>query len=255
MKDYRGALAKRNKITKLALLGAFVVVVIIAIVVGMLDEGNYWAPLLIIVFYLICFMIVTTIMKYRSSYHMRISQFLLSVFCRAENNRLYLKHGVEMRPGFLAKWVEFTCLDNSTTDEMIRNMRQRFLKPALEQRAAIYDKQLMTHTALVKEQIDIENQIRKQMSNNMADRDAREQAEVAEAVLESNPNDFSEEHDLSVQALGANSQAAMAVYDGQQPGMPPSAVDKKPKKGRKKKKDQAMGAMMIDGPPLDQDGN
>lgn len=95
------------------------------------------------------------------------------------------------------------------------------------------------------------------MSSQNADRDAREQAEVAEAVLESNPNDFSEEHDLSIQALGAgaSSQAAMAVYDGQQPGMPPSAVDKKPKKGRKKKKDQAMGAMMIDGPPLDQDGN
>lgn len=157
MKDYRGALAKRNKITKLSLLGAFVVTVILAIVVGMLDEGNYWAPLLIIVFYLICFMIVTTIMKYRSSYHMRISQFLLSVYCRAENNRLYLKHGVEMRPGFLGKWVEFTCLDNSTTEEMIMHMRQRFLKPTLEQRAAICDKQLMSHTALVKEQIDIEN--------------------------------------------------------------------------------------------------
>ena len=81
---------------------------------------------------------------------------------------------------------------------------------------------------------------------------------MQQAVLESNPNDFSEEHDISVQALGAgaSSQAAMAQYEGQEPGMPPSAVDKKPKKGRKKKKDQNnTGAMMIDGPVEDQNEN
>ena len=46
------------------------------------------------------------------------------------------------------------------------------------------------------------------------ERDAAEHAEVAEAVLESNPNDFSEEHDLSMNAMHANvnSQAAMAQY-------------------------------------------
>ena len=73
-----------------------------------------------------------------------------------------------------------------------------------------------------------------------AERDAQERAEVAAAVLESNPNDFSEEHDLSVNALGAgaSSQAAMAVYDGQQPGMPPNVVGKKPKKGRKKRREE-----------------
>ena len=123
MKDYRGKLARRNKIVKLVLGSIFVVVVIISIVIGMLSDGNYWAPLLIIVFYLICFMVVTTVLKYKSSYHMRISQFLLSVFCRAENNRLYLKHGVEVRPGFLGKWIEFTCLDIAGTDEIIQQMR------------------------------------------------------------------------------------------------------------------------------------
>jgi hypothetical protein len=29
------------------------------------------------------------------------------VVCRAENNRYYLKRGVEVRPGYLAKWIEF----------------------------------------------------------------------------------------------------------------------------------------------------
>jgi len=32
--------------------------------------------------------------------------------CRAENNRYYLKRGVEVRPGYLAKWVLFSILKN-----------------------------------------------------------------------------------------------------------------------------------------------
>jgi len=49
---------------------------------------------------------------------------------------------------------------------------------------------------------------------------------VAAARLESNPNDFSQEHELSMQALGinTNSQAALGVYDGQPDGLPPSTV-------------------------------
>lgn len=119
LRDYRGKLAKRNKLMKIILGAAFLLTVILAVLVGMLDEGNYWAPMLMVVCYLVILLIVTTIIKHRSSYDMRISQFLLSVFCRAENNRLYLKHGVEVRPGFLAKWIEFTCLDNDSTEEII----------------------------------------------------------------------------------------------------------------------------------------
>lgn len=52
-----------------------------------------------------------------------------------------------------------------------------------------------------------------------------------------------------MQALGAgvSSQAAMQQYDGQMPGMPPSTVNKKLKKGRKKKK-EPMESLMIEGP-------
>ena len=105
---------------------------IIAISIGMSMGGNYWAPMLVVVIYLLIFFIVVTIFKYRSSYQMRMSQFLLSVFCRVENNRLYLKHGVEVRPGFTGKWIEFACLENNVVDEIIQMMRQRFLKPCLE---------------------------------------------------------------------------------------------------------------------------
>jgi hypothetical protein len=58
---------------KLCLAAAGIVFLIIAVVVGMEDTGNYWAPLLIIIFYLVCFLIVTVVLKYKSSYQMRIS--------------------------------------------------------------------------------------------------------------------------------------------------------------------------------------
>jgi len=29
------------------------------------------------------------------------------LYCRAENNRFFLRKNIEMRPGFLAKWIEF----------------------------------------------------------------------------------------------------------------------------------------------------
>ena len=104
---------------KLCLGGAGLLFLFFAVLVGMMDAGNYWGPLLLIILYLVCFLIVTMIVKYKSSFQMRISQFLLSIFCRAENNRLYLKHGVEVRPGFLGKWIEFTCLEANETDEII----------------------------------------------------------------------------------------------------------------------------------------
>ena len=142
--DYRGYLGRRNKIVKLSLAGGGLLFLILAVTVGMLDEGNYWGPMLLVIAFLAIMLIVIMIFKYRSSYQMRMSQFLISVFCRAENNRLYLKHGVEVRPGFLGKWIEFTCLENAAVDDIIQQMRQRFLKPCLEQKAAIFDKQIMS---------------------------------------------------------------------------------------------------------------
>lgn len=50
---------------------------------------------------------------------MRVSQFLLAVFCRAENNRLYLKNGIELRPGFLGKWIEFNCMEDMGVDDIV----------------------------------------------------------------------------------------------------------------------------------------
>jgi len=72
----------------------------------------------------------------------------------------------------------------------------------------------------------------------MDEQEQAEHAEVAQAVMESNPDDFSAEHDMSAQAMhvNANSAAALQLYEGQEPGMPPSPVDEEPKKDKKKRK-------------------
>jgi hypothetical protein len=43
----------------------------------------------------------------------------LALYCRAENNRVYLEKGIKLRPGYLAKWIEFKTLD-ANGDESYR---------------------------------------------------------------------------------------------------------------------------------------
>ena len=42
---------------------------------------------------------------------------MLSIFCRAENNRFFLERSVELRPGFLAKWIEIVIHDPEETSQ------------------------------------------------------------------------------------------------------------------------------------------
>lgn len=37
---------------------------------------------------------------------------MLALFCRAENNRFYLNKKVEVRSGYLGKWIEFRIHDD-----------------------------------------------------------------------------------------------------------------------------------------------
>ena len=153
-------MSRRNKIVKITLFSCGALALFFAVLVGMLEPGNYWAPMMIVIAYMLIFLIVTTVFKYRSSHMMRMTQFLLAIYCRAENNRFYLRKGIEVRPGFLGKWIEFTILETRSVDEMVQQMRQRFLKPALEQKSNAFEKQLMQQKDLVQEQMDIENQMR-----------------------------------------------------------------------------------------------
>ena len=57
---------------------------------------------------------------------------------------------------------------------------------------------------MIAEQRDIENQILQEQQERVGERDAAERAEVAQVAMESNPNDFSEENDMSLQGMQAN---------------------------------------------------
>jgi hypothetical protein len=36
---------------------------------------------------------------------------MLALICRCETNRVYMQNNIEMRPGFMGKWVEFVTHD------------------------------------------------------------------------------------------------------------------------------------------------
>lgn len=157
--NYRGKIAKRDKKISLITLAASGAYLLIAVIVGMLTGSYVWVGFLVILF-LIALYIVHAYFKSRCSLEYRMSHFLLAVFCRAENNRLYLRHGIEMRPGFNGQWLEFGALDLANTDEIISMMRQRFLKPSLEQKAALFEREITGRSDLVNQQQSIESEIR-----------------------------------------------------------------------------------------------
>ena len=121
--NYRGRIATRDRKIVWILIGLGIFALILAVIVGMLlqdtDKSPWFLTAFIIVVYLAACYGVNLYFKYRSSYEYRMAQFLLAVFCRVENNRLYLRNGIEMRPGFLGKWIEFASLDVGEYEDII----------------------------------------------------------------------------------------------------------------------------------------
>ena len=107
-------------------------------VVGSILGGTmyHWVFSLIIMFaYFMIASITYYVFKTLQNRSLRQSHFLLAMFCRAENNRYYLSRSVEMRPGFLAAWVEFLIHEppeeeDSATDVLdwlLRKIQERVL--------------------------------------------------------------------------------------------------------------------------------
>jgi len=56
--------------------------------------------------------IVNKITKELSNKYLKQAHFMLAIVCRSENNRVFLFHNIEMRPGYLGKWIEFITHDS-----------------------------------------------------------------------------------------------------------------------------------------------
>jgi hypothetical protein len=92
-------------------------------------------------------------MKTRQSKLLRQAQFLLAVFCRAENNNLYLNCQVELRPGYLAKWIEINFIPiNNENPDIITYMKKRWQRQTIDNESArrhgAFDPQLASEQAM-----------------------------------------------------------------------------------------------------------
>jgi len=104
-RPYRGWIAVIEIIKNTFIACTCLIMFITAITVGITHE-NPLAGALIAIFWIFFIIAGVYFLKYLYSARLRQSNFLLAVFCRAENNRHYLKLGLELRPGFLGKWIE-----------------------------------------------------------------------------------------------------------------------------------------------------
>mgnify|MGYP003353025647 CR=1 FL=1 len=127
---------------------SFVVAVVLAILVGLVpamkgtkkQNGTLWfySVLIVALFFIAAFIANHFVNKYLSRFY-RFGHFALAVVCRAENNRLYLKHGIEMRPGFNGLWLTFDIYSDLNINEYVENAKKRFLQPAIDFRQKMFN--------------------------------------------------------------------------------------------------------------------
>ena len=103
IKDYRGRAQNLEKFNY-----TFLTVGLLLTVCSCLALGVYALMihmLIPIASYIILAIIINKVTSNYQNKYLRQGHLLLALVCRNENNRLYLKHRVEMRPGFLGKWI------------------------------------------------------------------------------------------------------------------------------------------------------
>ena len=118
---YRGYISKLEKISLGIIFGGIFGVIMGCILLGFLA---YWAySLILMILYIILSIVSMKLIKKASSKYLRQANFMLALFCRAENNRKYLHHNIEMRPGYLGKWIEFTFFEQVKDRFQLMNYR------------------------------------------------------------------------------------------------------------------------------------
>jgi hypothetical protein len=92
---------------------------------------SWVSSLLIVLGYFFVIGISYFIFKKLQNRSLRQCHLVLALYCRAENNRLFIDKKVEVRPGFLGSWLEFICHSKSEEEEegewLIERIRKRVL--------------------------------------------------------------------------------------------------------------------------------
>jgi hypothetical protein len=141
LRPYRGAVAMMEIWKNILMCIFFIVFFIVAIIVGLAEESWLWCGFVMVI-YMVILIPTVYFMKYAYNRYLRQSHFLLAIFCRAENNRHYLNLGLELRPGFLGKWIEISIVNTEGHPDVISYFKSRFLKPAIDLRTKHVERQM-----------------------------------------------------------------------------------------------------------------
>ena len=149
---YRGKLASYEIFKNISGSVLLIVVIVVGIAIGLSTENWLYCALIIAAF-IVAFLL--TIYFSKIAYHkkLRQSHFLLSVFCRAENNRHYLNLGLELRPGYLGKWIQLSVINIGDHTDAISHFKYRFLKPAIDYRTKQAEQDFLNDKVLLQQQI------------------------------------------------------------------------------------------------------
>lgn len=124
-------MAKLNRLQSYLMTAFTVIILVIVCALGITLENWLWVLVTLIVYGLIVSLIIF-IRKSKSALDLQIAHLQLSLFLRAENNRYYLRNGLELRPGYLAKWIQVTILLSNDPVTIINDITERQQSQTLE---------------------------------------------------------------------------------------------------------------------------
>jgi hypothetical protein len=124
LKPYRGKILMYDAIGYTTICVGLLLIILLGIATSNASSGNWGNMVLYILLYFIFVPIILKVSQCFQCRYLRKAHFTLAVVCRAENNRYYLKRDVEIRPGYLARWVEFSCVDKSRKSAL-RQIQER----------------------------------------------------------------------------------------------------------------------------------
>ena len=130
---YRSYITRLERLNFLICLLGFLLAIACSVLGGTLY--SWVSSLLIVLGYFLLVALSYFLFKKLQNRSLRQCHLVLALYCRAENNRLFLDKSVEVRPGFLGMWLEFICHTKSEGEEgeeeeedwLIERIRRRVL--------------------------------------------------------------------------------------------------------------------------------
>lgn len=119
MRRLRGRVLLYDLISLFLIWGFLWVVIALCIVLGLFI--GFLIPTIIFLIYMWAIGSFAFWTRRRSTRYLRLAHFVLAVYLRAENNRYYERKHVMVRPGYLAKWIEFS-IDRRYLPESVRQI-------------------------------------------------------------------------------------------------------------------------------------